>query len=127
MKLFRRDMACAELVEVITDYLEGKLPAGDRRRFERHLRACDGCDAYLDQMRTTISLSTYNSYIRNGRTGAKALNLPLITVGGTNPDLIKRPVANEDVDKPILYGERMYTKSSLRTKCCSSYGTQVWT
>jgi len=57
MKLFRRDMACAELVEVITDYLEGKLPAGDRRRFERHLRACDGCDAYLDQMRTTISLS----------------------------------------------------------------------
>ncbi len=57
MKLFRRDMACAELVEVITDYLEGKLPAGDRRRFERHLSACDGCDAYLDQMRTTISLS----------------------------------------------------------------------
>ena len=57
MKLFRRDMACAELVEVITDYLEGKLPAGDRRRFERHLGACDGCDAYLDQMRTTISLS----------------------------------------------------------------------
>jgi len=57
MKLFRRDMACAELVEVITDYLEGKLPAGDRQRFERHLSACDGCDAYLDQMRTTISLS----------------------------------------------------------------------
>jgi anti-sigma factor RsiW len=57
MKLFRRDMACAELVEVITDYLEGKLPARERRRFERHLSACDGCDAYLDQMRTTISLS----------------------------------------------------------------------
>ena len=57
MKLFRRDMACAELVEVITDYLEGKLPARERRRFERHLGACDGCDAYLDQMRTTISLS----------------------------------------------------------------------
>ena len=57
MKLFRRDMACAELVEVITDYLEGKLPARARRRFERHLSACDGCDAYLDQMRTTISLS----------------------------------------------------------------------
>ena len=55
MKLFRRDMACAELVEVITDYLEGKLPAGDRRRFERHLSACDGCDAYLDQMRQTIA------------------------------------------------------------------------
>jgi anti-sigma factor RsiW len=57
MKLFRRDMACAELVEVITDYLEGKLPARDRRRLEAHLGACDGCDAYLEQMRTTISLT----------------------------------------------------------------------
>ena len=57
MRLFRRELACAEVVEVITDYLEGKLPAGDRQRFERHLSACDGCDAYLDQMRTTISLS----------------------------------------------------------------------
>ena len=57
MKLFRRDMACAELVEVITDYLEGKLPARDRRRFEAHLGGCDGCDAYLEQMRTTISLT----------------------------------------------------------------------
>jgi anti-sigma factor RsiW len=57
MKLFRRDMACAELVEVITDYLEGTLPARDRRRLEQHLTACDGCDAYLEQMRTTISLT----------------------------------------------------------------------
>jgi anti-sigma factor RsiW len=57
MKLFRRDMACAELVEVITDYLEGKLPARDRRRLEAHLGGCDGCDAYLEQLRTTISLT----------------------------------------------------------------------
>jgi anti-sigma factor RsiW len=57
MKLFRRDMACREVVEVVTDYLEGKLPARDRRALERHLTACDGCDAYLDQMRATISLT----------------------------------------------------------------------
>jgi anti-sigma factor RsiW len=57
MRLFRRDMACAELVEVITDYLEGRLPARDRRRLETHLTACDGCEAYLEQMRTTISLT----------------------------------------------------------------------
>ena len=57
MKLFRRDMACGELVEVVTDYLEGKLPARDRRRFEAHLGGCDGCDAYLEQMRTTIALT----------------------------------------------------------------------
>ena len=57
MKLFRRDMACAELVEVVTDYLEGTMPARERRRLETHLSACDGCDAYLAQMRTTISLT----------------------------------------------------------------------
>jgi anti-sigma factor RsiW len=58
MKLFRRrDLACAELVELITDYLEGELPARDRRRFEVHLTACDGCDVYLEQMRHTISVT----------------------------------------------------------------------
>jgi hypothetical protein len=62
----------------------------------------------------TASLSTYNSWIRNGRTGAKPLNLPLITVGGTNPDLVRRPVANENNANPVLFGERLFTKASLR-------------
>ena len=48
-------MSCKELVEVITEYLEGTLFAEDRGRFERHLAGCDGCQAYLDQMRETIS------------------------------------------------------------------------
>ena len=47
-------MTCKELVEVITEYLEGTLPAEDRARFERHLAKCEGCHAYLDQMRETI-------------------------------------------------------------------------
>jgi anti-sigma factor RsiW len=47
-------MTCKELVEVITEYLEGTLAAEDRARFERHLAGCDGCHAYLDQMRETI-------------------------------------------------------------------------
>jgi anti-sigma factor RsiW len=47
-------MRCRELVELITDYLEGTLPASERARFERHLAGCEGCQAYLDQMRTTI-------------------------------------------------------------------------
>ena len=48
------EMRCNELVEVITEYLEGTLPAEDRARFDRHLAKCDGCRAYLDQMRETI-------------------------------------------------------------------------
>ena len=63
---------------------------------------------------TNISLTTYNKYIRNYKTGAKALNLPLITVGGTSPDLTKRPTAGEDVSNPILYNERLYTRASIR-------------
>ena len=62
----------------------------------------------------TTSLSTYNSWIRNGRTGAKPLNLALITVGGTNPDMIRRPPAGEDVANPALLSERLFTKASLR-------------
>lgn len=62
----------------------------------------------------TASLTTYNTWIRNGRTGAKPLNLPLITVGGTNPDLVRRPVAGEDSTNPVLFGERLFGKASLR-------------
>lgn len=54
MRLFKREMACIEVVEVVTDYLEGALPARKRRLLEQHLTGCDGCDAYLEQMRRTI-------------------------------------------------------------------------
>jgi anti-sigma factor RsiW len=57
MRLFRREMACIEVVEVVTDYLEGVLPARKRRLLEQHLTGCDGCDAYLEQMRRTIEVS----------------------------------------------------------------------
>jgi anti-sigma factor RsiW len=50
-------LTCHEVVELITDYLEGSLPDGDRRRVEEHLAACDGCTHYLEQMRETIRLS----------------------------------------------------------------------
>ena len=52
-----RALTCHEVVEIITDYLEDALPAGDRRRVEEHLAICDGCTAYLEQMRETIRLT----------------------------------------------------------------------
>lgn len=48
------EMSCKELVELITDYLEGSLSAPERQRFEEHLDLCPGCRNYLDQMRQTI-------------------------------------------------------------------------
>jgi anti-sigma factor RsiW len=51
------DLACQELVEIITDYLEGALAAAERERFDAHLEVCEGCRRYLDQMRTTIRVA----------------------------------------------------------------------
>jgi len=49
-------MTCREVVELMTEYLEGSLSAGDRERFDAHIAGCDGCTAYLEQMRTTMRL-----------------------------------------------------------------------
>jgi len=51
-----RGLTCIELVELVTDYLEGNLDADDRARVERHLAGCDACTAYIDQMRVTIAV-----------------------------------------------------------------------
>jgi anti-sigma factor RsiW len=48
-------LSCRELVELVTDYLEGALPRADRRRFEKHIAACDACTAYIEQIRLTIT------------------------------------------------------------------------
>jgi predicted anti-sigma-YlaC factor YlaD len=52
-----RDLVCREVVELVSDYLEGALGEGDRMRFEQHLAKCDGCSGYLDQMRQTVRLA----------------------------------------------------------------------
>jgi anti-sigma factor RsiW len=48
------ELACRELVELVTEYLEGTLAPGERRRFEVHLAGCRGCRTYLEQMRQTV-------------------------------------------------------------------------
>jgi anti-sigma factor RsiW len=45
------DMTCNEIVEVVTDYLEGAMPQPDRQRFEAHLESCPFCTEYVVQMR----------------------------------------------------------------------------
>jgi anti-sigma factor RsiW len=49
-------LKCQELVELITDYLEGALSSTERSRFEAHLAVCTDCRAYLGQMRQTLHL-----------------------------------------------------------------------
>jgi anti-sigma factor RsiW len=50
----RTDLVCQQVVELVTDYLEGGLSRSGRRRFENHLRTCPDCTNYLEQMRATI-------------------------------------------------------------------------
>ena len=50
-------LTCKEMVEIVSDYLEGALSPEDRARFDQHLAACDGCTHYVEQMRETIRLT----------------------------------------------------------------------
>ena len=49
-------LTCPELVELVSDYLEGTLPEADRARLESHVADCGNCAAYVRQMRETIAL-----------------------------------------------------------------------
>jgi predicted anti-sigma-YlaC factor YlaD len=50
-----RDLECRELVELVTEYLDEA--AGDplRSRIEDHLRLCEGCRSYVEQIESTIA------------------------------------------------------------------------
>lgn len=49
-------LVCQEVVELVTDYLEGAMPPRERARFESHIADCPNCRRYLAQMRTTLDV-----------------------------------------------------------------------
>ena len=63
---------------------------------------------------TNLSTGTYNYNIRNGRTGATRLDLPLTSFGAEPIDLIRRPVAAENVSAPEVLSQRFFSMASLR-------------
>ena len=52
----RRRLTCQQVVELVTEYLDGVMEPARRARFEQHLTGCHGCTAYLAQFRTTVAL-----------------------------------------------------------------------
>jgi anti-sigma factor RsiW len=54
----RRPLTCREVVELVSAYLEGTLDAREARRFEAHIAPCDACTEYVEQLRTTIRLTS---------------------------------------------------------------------
>ena len=53
----REELVCQQVVELVTDYLEGALSRSQRRRLEAHLAGCEHCSEYPQQMRATIMLT----------------------------------------------------------------------
>jgi anti-sigma factor (TIGR02949 family) len=47
------DATCAEVVELVSDYLDGALPEPEAQRVSDHLAGCPGCTAYFEQVRAT--------------------------------------------------------------------------
>ncbi|MCC7126602.1 MAG: hypothetical protein IT178_17260 [Acidobacteria bacterium] len=69
----------------------------------------------------SISVGAYNSYLRNGDTGARRLDLPLVSDGAEPIDIIRRPptvrvggVLQQVVESPQLSSQRFYNLASLR-------------
>jgi anti-sigma factor RsiW len=56
MRFFRRRRAlvCRQAVDLMADYLDARLSAGDMQRLEAHLAGCPHCSEYLAQLRVTI-------------------------------------------------------------------------
>ena len=50
-------ISCREVVELLSDYLDGALPEPERVRVDEHLAGCDGCTLVLDELRETIRLT----------------------------------------------------------------------
>ncbi len=50
-------LTCQQLIEFLTDYLDGQLPLTQRAAFEIHLALCRDCRSYLHNFKTTIAAS----------------------------------------------------------------------
>ena len=54
MEASANELTCKELVELVTDYFEGKLSVADQQRWAQHMSKCDWCKLYLEQMQLTV-------------------------------------------------------------------------
>jgi len=63
---------------------------------------------------TNLSIGSYNGNIRNGRTGARRMDLPLASQGAAPIDLIRRPPPLEDSTNLDVFRQRYFSMASLR-------------
>ena len=51
------ELICQEIVELVTEFLEGTMDVPLRAAFVAHLAKCDGCAHYLEQIKATITVA----------------------------------------------------------------------
>ena len=51
------DFPCNLFVELVTEYLDGALPADETARLEAHLEICGGCVGVLEQFRAIVTIT----------------------------------------------------------------------
>jgi RNA polymerase sigma-70 factor (ECF subfamily) len=45
---------CKQIFAMLSEFLDGELPAKNCRQLERHLEGCPPCIAYLESLKTTV-------------------------------------------------------------------------
>lgn len=48
-------ISCAQVVELVSDYVEGRMSFAERMRFQFHLGICSHCRAYVRQMKVAVA------------------------------------------------------------------------
>ena len=56
-------LTCEQVNDFIMDYLEGRLPADIKSKFETHLQMCASCTPYLDQYQKTVEMVSQDGQI----------------------------------------------------------------
>jgi hypothetical protein len=57
MNRIPEQLACKQLVELVTEYLEEALTPDDRAKFEEHIKVCGHCREYLQQIQDTMNIA----------------------------------------------------------------------
>lgn len=48
-------LTCQEVLDFLSDYVEGRLPAGEHARMDEHLAVCPPCVDYLKSFEATLA------------------------------------------------------------------------
>ncbi len=54
--MFKPSLSCEQVNEFISDYLEDRLSADTKSKFEKHLEMCPGCSPFFEQYKQTVEM-----------------------------------------------------------------------